>query len=170
MSNVILLVEDEPNDVILFQHAMLKAEYLLPVQVATDGQMAIDYLKGTDGFANRENFPLPSLLLLDLKLPHVPGLEVLKWIRQDAGLCTPLVILSSSENEHDIAAAYELGANAYLVKPSDTRKLYEMAKIIKDFWLTQNRPHPNTLRAQKSGKPAMDLLESVPSPPSGAKI
>lgn len=145
MAKVVLYVEDEENDVLLFQHAMAKAGHLGPIQVATDGQKAIDYLEGAGNFANRDDFPLPCLVLLDLKLPHVPGLDVLKWIRQKGTLSIPVVILTSSENEDDIAAAYELGANAYLVKPSDTRQLAEVAKAIKDFWLIQNRPCPNTV-------------------------
>jgi CheY-like chemotaxis protein len=77
-------------------------------------------------------------VLLDLKLPLVPGLEVLKWIRQQAQLSVPIVILTSSENEADIEAAYRLGANAYLVKPNEVTKLVEVAKAIKDFWVTLN--------------------------------
>jgi two-component system response regulator len=152
MPKVILHVEDEENDVFLLQHAMTKAGYSVPIQVATDGQRAIDYLSGTGDFANRDKFPWPSLVLLDLKLPHVPGLEVLKWIRQEAALLIPVVILSSSENEEDITVAYELGANAYLVKPSDMSQLPEIAKTIKDFWLTQNRPHPKPAGANRSAR------------------
>ena len=143
MPKVILHIEDEECDVFLFQHAMRKAGDNVSIQVATDGQKAIDYLKGAGKFANRNEFPLPSLVLLDLKLPHITGLDVLKWVRQEAGLSIPVVILSSSENEDDIATAYELGANAYLVKPSDTSELNGIAKTLKDFWLIQNRPHPN---------------------------
>jgi DNA-binding response OmpR family regulator len=146
VSKVVLHVEDEENDVLLLQYAMTKAGHQMPLQVATDGQMAIDYLKGEGCFANREEFPLPDLVLLDLKLPLVPGPEVLKWIRQEAALRMPVIILSSSENQDDIATAYELGANAYLVKPSDTRHLADIAKAIKDFWLDQNRRHPGTMK------------------------
>jgi DNA-binding response OmpR family regulator len=152
--NVVLHVEDEENDVLLLQYAMVKAGHLMPLQVATDGQMAIDYLKGEGCFANREEFPLPDLVLLDLKLPLLPGADVLKWIRREAALCVPVIILSSSENQEDIATAYELGANAYLVKPSDTRHLAVIAKSIKDFWLAQNRPHPGTMKTDALSGPA----------------
>jgi two-component system response regulator len=138
MPKIILHVEDDENDVLLIQHALKKAGILEPVQVASDGHLAIDYFEGSGKFADRVKFPLPSLVLLDLKLPHVPGLDVLKWIRQQAGVLTPVVILSSSEHEDDIASAYKLGANAYLVKPSDSSRLAEMARSIKDFWLIQN--------------------------------
>src|SRR2546426_4873268 len=117
MTKVILHVENEENDVFLLQHAMTKAGVDNPVQVASDGQQAINYFKGEGKFSNRAQSPLPYLVLLDLKLPFVPGLEVLKWIRGQAQLPTAVVILTSSENEADIAAAYRLGANAYLVKP-----------------------------------------------------
>jgi two-component system response regulator len=134
----ILQVEDDPNDVVLLQHAMKKAGVANPIQVASDGQQAIDYLKGAGKFADREEFPLPCLVLLDLKLPHVMGLEVLKWIRQQPGLALVVLLLTASGDDADIAAAYRLGANAFLTKPSEASKLVEMAKAIKDFWLTHN--------------------------------
>src|SRR5579864_5000614 len=113
----ILLVEDDENDVFFFQRAMSKAGMTNPVQVAGDGQEAIDYLRGAGKFADRSKFPLPELILLDLKLPFVMGLDVLRWIREQSELVPIVIILSSSREEEDIAAAYKLGANAYLVKP-----------------------------------------------------
>src|ERR1043166_4511130 len=144
MPRTILLVEDEPNDVFLMQRAMKKARVVNPIQVASDGQQAINYFKGAGKFANREEFPMPCLVMLDLKLPYVMGLDVLKWIRQQPEVPPIVVILSSSKEEEDIATAYRLGANAYLFKPSDTGKLQDMAKSIKDFWLTQNTPPPES--------------------------
>jgi two-component system response regulator len=134
----ILQVEDDPNDVFLLQHALAKAGVTNPVQVAADGQQAIDYLKGTGRFADREKFPLPCLVLLDLKLPYVMGLEVLKWIRQQPEAALIVILLTASAEDADIATAYRLGANAFLTKPSKASKLEEMAKAIKDFWLTHN--------------------------------
>ena len=144
MNGTILLVEDEEGDVFFLRQAMQKAGILNPLQVASDGQQAIDYFKGTGKFANRVEFQLPCLVLLDLKLPRVMGLDVLKWIRQQPEGVAIVVILSSSQEEADIATAYRLGANGYLVKPSDVRGLTDMAKSIKDFWLTQNTPPPET--------------------------
>jgi len=138
MMKPILQVEDDPNDVVLLQHAMTKAAVANPIQVVTDGQQAIDYLKGAGKFADREKFPLPCLVLLDLKLPYVMGLNVLKWIRQQPGMALVVVMLSASGEDADIAAAYRLGANAFLTKPSRASKLEEMAKAIKDFWLINN--------------------------------
>jgi DNA-binding response OmpR family regulator len=143
----ILLVEDDENDVFFLQEAMKKAGVLSSIQVASDGQQAIDYLKGAGKFANREEFPLPGLVILDLKLPYVMGLDVLKWIRQQPQAATIVIILSSSRDEAGIAAAYRLGANGYLVKPPELSKLLDMAKSIKDYWLTHNTP-PSKSREQ----------------------
>ena len=134
----ILQVEDDPNDVFLFQHAMNRAGVTNPIQIATDGQEAIDYLYGDGKFADRAKFPYPCLVLLDLKLPFVMGLEVLRWIRKQPGKALPVVILTSSAEDADIATAYGLGANGFLTKPSEVRKLEEMVKAIRDFWLTHN--------------------------------
>ena len=134
----ILQVEDDPNDVFFLQKAMKKVGVANPIQVAKDGQQAIDYLQGAGRFADREKFPFPCLVLLDLKLPYVMGLDVLKWIRQRSGLELVVVLLTASGEDADIAAAYRLGANGFLVKPTQASKLVEMAKAIKDFWLTHN--------------------------------
>ena len=142
MTGTILLVEDEENDVFFMQQAMKTAGVLNPIRVASDGRQAIDYFKGTGKFVNREEFPLPYLVLLDLKLPHMMGLDVLKWIRQESEVSAIVVVLTSSKEEADIATAYRLGANGYLVKPPDVNQLTDMAKSIKDFWLTQNTSPP----------------------------
>ena len=107
----ILQVEDDPNDIFFLQRAMKKAGVLNPIQVARDGQQAIDYLQGVGKFADREKFPFPCLVLLDLKLPFVMGLEVLRWIRKQPGRALPVVILTASAEDADIATAYSLGAN-----------------------------------------------------------
>jgi CheY-like chemotaxis protein len=135
----ILQIDDDENDVFLLQHAMKKMGVANAIQVVSNGQEAIDYLKGTGKFADRGQFPLPCLILLDLKLPRVMGLEVLKWIRQQPGTAL-VVVLSASGEETDIAACYRLGANAYLIKPSESRKLDDMVKALKDFWLEHNTP------------------------------
>ena len=135
---LILQVEDDPNDVVLLEHAMKEAQVENPIQVATDGQQAIDYLKGTGKFTDREKFPLPYVVLLDLNLPYVMGLEVLRWIRQQPGAGLIVILLTASAADTDVATAYRLGANAFLTKPSQASKLVEMVKAIKDFWLTHN--------------------------------
>ena len=140
----ILQIEDDPNEVFFLQRAMKKAGVANPVQVASDGQQAIDYLKGAGRFADREKFPVPCLVLLDLKLPYVMGLDVLRWIRKQPGTAVPVVMLSASAEDADIATAYRLGANAFLTKPSEESKLVDMAKAIKDFWLTHNTLPPES--------------------------
>ncbi len=134
----ILQIEDDPNDVFLLKHAMKKAGMTNSVQVASDGQEAIDYLSGAGKFADREQFPLPALVLLDLKLPFVMGLDVLKWIREQLNVAPVVIILTASAEDEDIASAYQLGANAFLTKPSEASKLQEIVNAIKDFWLTHN--------------------------------
>jgi CheY-like chemotaxis protein len=137
----ILHVEDSENDVFLLQYAFKQAEIKNAVQVVTDGQQAIDYLAGTGRFSDRMKFPLPCMVLLDLKLPHKMGLEVLEWIRGEPSLKWMIVIiLSSSIHEADITRAYSLGANAFLVKPADLNLMAGMCRALKDFWFTHNRP------------------------------
>ena len=145
MSNTTILhVEDRPDDVFLLKYAFKTAEIKNPVQVAEDGQLAIDYLAGKGPFADREKYPLPLVTLLDLQLPQKMGLEVLEWIRQQPALKTTIVIiLSSSVYEGDLRRAYELGANAFLVKPSSTQTLADMCSALKHFWLVHNRPPAN---------------------------
>jgi CheY-like chemotaxis protein len=140
-NRTILHVEDLPEDVFLLKYALQRAEITNPVQVASDGQEAIDYLAGAGKFADRQKFPLPYLVLLDLKLPIKIGLEVLEWIRSQPALKSLIVIvLTSSIHEGDIKRAYELGANAFLVKPSDSKVTLDMCKAIKHFWLQHNQP------------------------------
>ena len=127
------------NDVFLLQHAMKKVGIANPIHVVSDGQQAIDYLNGTGKFVDREKFPLPCLVLLNLKLPHVLGLEVLKWIRARLGPALVVVVLTASGQDEDIASAYGLGANAYLIKSTDARIFEDMLKALKDFWLTHNK-------------------------------
>ena len=139
----ILHVEDEENDVLLFKLAMEAAEVTVPVQVVTDGQTAIDYLSGASPFADRAKYPLPCLVLLDLKLPRKSGLEVLGWLRSQPLLRRMVVIVcTSAEHEHDIARAYELGANSYIVKPMDIAERKETARRLKAWWLACNRFPP----------------------------
>jgi CheY-like chemotaxis protein len=152
----ILQVEDDPNDVFLFQHAMKKAGVMNPVQVATDGQQAIDYLQGAGKFADRAKYPFPCLVLLDLKLPYVMGLDVLKWIRQQPGPALTVLMLTASGEESDILSAYRLGANGFLTKPSEAAKLHDMVKAIRDFWLTHN-----TLPRESSPESPMEGVVSL---------
>jgi len=143
IDQTILLVEDEPNSVFLLQHVLKRAGIANPVYVAKDGREALDYLEGIGPFADRGTHPLPALVLLDLKLPRADGFEVLERIRKRPDTQKLIVlILTSSASDDDIARAYALGTNAYLVKPLRLEKLEEMVRAIKDFWLVQNHPAP----------------------------
>ncbi len=143
MNQTILLVEDDENDVFFMKRAMNQAGLTAPLQVASDGRQAIRYLGGTGEYCDRARFPLPCLVLLDLKLPHVMGLDVLKWMREQPELKTLVVLVfTSSKLQPDISKAYSLGANSYLVKPSAPEDLPEMIRMIKSYWLDVNQLAP----------------------------
>ncbi len=135
MSETILLVEDSEDDVLFMQRALLVTGFTCSLQVAKDGQMALDYLSGVNEYADRKTYPLPALVLLDLNLPQVLGLDVLKWIRTRTDLQTlPILVLTSSGDRSDLERAYRLGANSYMVKPSDTDQLDGLVKCVVDYW------------------------------------
>lgn len=135
----ILIVEDNPDDVFFMQRACKTAKIENPIQVAVDGQEAIEYLEGAGKFADRDKYPLPCLVLLDLKLPRKTGHQVLAWMRERSELITVIVVaLTTSREPRDITEAYRLGVNAYLVKPSSPTLLAEMMAAIRDFWIREN--------------------------------
>lgn len=137
--NVLLHVEDDPNDVLLLQRAFRKANAQLTIHAATDGDKAVAYLSGADEFADRDKYPLPTVVLLDLKMPRKSGLEVLEWIRRDAKLRRLIVIVfTSSKHDEDVNKAYEIGANSYLVKPVGFDMLVDVAKMIQQYWINTN--------------------------------
>jgi CheY-like chemotaxis protein len=138
-NSTILLVEDDPNDVFIMKRAMKQAEIGNPLQVAVDGQDALDYLAGAKKYSDRDRHPLPSLIFLDLKLPYKNGFEVLKWIREHPPLDTTLVlILTSSSEERDIQETYRLGARSFLVKPPTQKMLVELMASLKNYWIGHN--------------------------------
>jgi CheY-like chemotaxis protein len=133
----ILQVEDDENDIFLLRHAFTRAGITHPLHTVTNGQQAMDYLSGVPPYDDRRLYPLPCLVLLDLKLPLVSGLEVLKWIRAQSALRTLIVIaFTSSANPHDVECAYHLGVNAFVVKPPDAHRRLEFARMLHGWWLT----------------------------------
>jgi CheY-like chemotaxis protein len=143
MSNLayytILLVEDDPNDVFLIQRAFRRINLANPIQVVQDGEAAVLYLSGQEPYADRDRYPFPILVLLDLKLPRRSGLEVLEWLRQQPKLRRlPVVVLTSSRENSDLNRAYDLGANSYLVKPVAFDGLLEMVRSLNQYWLILN--------------------------------
>lgn len=140
MNHTILLVEDTPDDVFFLQNALQKAGIHVPMQVVADGQEALRYLEGEGMYADRAKYPMPSLVLLDLQLPYVPGLKVLQEIRRQNHLRKIIVVvLTSSSAASDIEQAYELGANSYLVKPSSNEERRELVQLLQRYWLSLNR-------------------------------
>ena len=140
MAAPILLVEDEPDDVYFLKRAFTSTSVTAPIVVLADGGAAIDYLAGTGAFSNRDEHPLPALMLLDLKLPRVTGFDVLAWLRAQPGLKRlPVIVLTSSSQDEDVRRAYDLGVNSYLVKPSGLKAIADMAQQIERYWLNMNR-------------------------------
>jgi CheY-like chemotaxis protein len=136
----ILVAEDEPADIALLKRAFLKSGINAPVEFVRDGQEALDYLQGKGNYMDRNNHPLPKLLLLDLKMPRLNGFDVLKWIREHAGIRRlPVVVLTSSNLQEDIHQAYDLGANSYLLKTSDLTEMETLAKTVEHYWLRSNQ-------------------------------
>lgn len=143
-SSTILLVEDNVDDVELTKRAFAKSHIANEVVVAPDGQAALDYLKGTGSHAGRDPDVLPALVLLDLNLPLIDGLEVLREIRSDARTRrVPVVILTSSREERDRLAGYDLGANSYVRKPVDFTQFLDAAQSLGMYWLVLNQT-PNS--------------------------
>jgi len=141
----ILLVEDDPRDVELTLTALEDHKLANEVTVARDGQEALDYLYRRGQFSTRPN-DNPAVILLDLKLPKVDGLEVLKQIKSDEQLKTiPVVVLTSSHEEQDMMRSYKLGGNAYVVKPVDFHEFVNAVKELGIFWAIINEPPPGSI-------------------------
>jgi CheY-like chemotaxis protein len=140
MSFTVLHVEDDPNDVLLLRRAFQKAGIDLTISSVGDGLEAVNYLTGMKPYADRAKHPLPSLILLDLKLPKKSGFEVLEWLQGQGDLSLiPVIVMTSSQSRGDIRRAYELGANSYLVKPPQSATLDEMVKALNGYWMIFNQ-------------------------------
>ena len=154
----ILLAEDNPDDALLIQRAFQKAGPAYMVKVVPDGSDAIEYLSGRGEYSDREKFPLPFLLLLDLKMPRTDGFEVLQWVRSDRDLKRLLVVvLTSSDLQEDVDRAYELGANSYLVKPVVFDEMVHLLKRFEVYWAEINRT-PTTPGILKVLQPETSFL------------
>jgi len=148
--STILYVEDDPNDVLLFKHALERAGdgCTCNLLVLRDSEEAIDYMSGNKRFSNRQQFPLPQIALVDLKMPRLSGFELLAWIREQPAMRRlPVVVLSSSNHLADISRAYDTGANSYLVKPIDFGALVELARSVLLYWLSLNHAPTTTWAA-----------------------
>ena len=150
----ILLIEDNPSDIELTKRALQKGRIVNDLVVVEDGQEALDYLFGAGLYAGRDTSELPAVALLDLKLPKVSGLEVLRRIREDKRTRRlPVAILTTSREEQDLAAGYDEGANSYVVKPVDFRQFEEAIEQMHLYWLILNEAPP---------KPSAEVNGQVP--------
>lgn len=141
----ILYAEDDANDAFFLEHAFKKAKVPTRLQLVGDGQAAIDYLAGVGEYADRDLYPLPCLVLLDIKLPRKTGLEVLAWMRDQSHLRhLPVIMFSASTFQSDIASANESGANAYVVKPVTIEERLDFAQAVQAFWIHFHRSPDGT--------------------------
>jgi len=141
-SNLILLVEDDPAHAEVVRRNLSESRHVIDLKHVTDGQAALDYLFRREEFSVPSLSPRPGLILLDLRLPRVDGLEVLKAIKEDGNLSRiPVVMLTTSAAEADVSKAYAFHANSYLVKPADYVKFGELIEAVGCYWLSMNQ-HP----------------------------
>ncbi|MFN7140838.1 MAG: response regulator [Limisphaerales bacterium] len=139
----VLLAEDSEDDVLMFKRALGRCGIVYTLYVASDGREAIDYLRGEGKFADRGVYPFPTLLILDIKMPRLSGMDVLQWLH-DHEECSviPTIVLSSSALSADIKKAYRLAANAYFTKPNSPEELCDMVKLILSYWKLAHVPDP----------------------------
>lgn len=141
----ILLVEDDSNDILFVQRAFRKAGTAHTIQIVEDGDAAVEYLSGVNEYADRDHYPLPSLVLLDLKLPRRSGIEILQWMKQQPTIRRiPVIVLTSSKESLDVNLSYDLGVNSYLVKPASFKALAGMIEAINAYWFKLNE-YPSML-------------------------
>ena len=144
------MVDDSEDDILLVRKALEKGGVPNPVYCLRSGDEAISYLLGEGRFSNRAEYPLPELVLLDLKMPGTDGFEVLRWIRKQPGLGSMrVVVLSASNQMRDVNQAYQLGANSFMVKPMDFENFVELGKSLQSHWLHHSKA-PETFRESKA--------------------
>ena len=136
----ILLIESDENDLLHFRKAFAEADVVHPLQTVDNGEDAVKYLSGAGVYANRESFPLPFLILLDLKMEGDDGFAVLRWLYDRPGLRKKftVVTLNSDNSEVEVQLAYELGAQSYVVKPRDLKQLVNVVRRLKEYWIDLN--------------------------------
>lgn len=147
-----LLIEDNEDHVLLIRRAFAKSKVINPLQVVRSGEDAIAYMEGTRRFGNRAEFPLPAVILLDLKLTGMDGFDVLRWIRRQPSLkAVRIVVLTSSTEIRDVNLAYQLGANSFLVKPVDFEDFVRVTQALQGYWLWTDK-EPEIFRNPRDGK------------------
>jgi CheY-like chemotaxis protein len=137
----ILLIEDDDNDVLLFRHALEKNNITAPLFVVPDGEEALQYLGRAGRYSDRGRYPFPGVILIDLKMPRIGGLEVLRWLRKHPECAViPTIVLSASRIPEDVQEAYRLGANSYFVKPIEFEELGGLIRLMHAYWNRAERP------------------------------
>lgn len=142
---VVLIAEDDANHMALLRRALDQTGFGWPVHCVTDGAAAIAYLSGEGKFSDREKFPLPNILLLDLKMPHTSGFDVLQWLHESASELPTLknirvVVLTASDEIRDVNRAYQLGAASFLTKPVEFNEFKDMVSALLTYWTAMNSP------------------------------
>jgi CheY-like chemotaxis protein len=137
----ILLLEDDENDVFLFKRALRKSGIPNPVHVAGDGHEGIAYMAGEGKYADRVSYPLPKVIICDLKMPRKGGLDFLAWLKDHPGLTViPTIVLTSSGEDSDVTTAYRLGANTYFIKPNNLEAMQSLVDEIRRYWSRAIKP------------------------------
>lgn len=161
----ILVAEDNGDHIILIERAFKQARFLNPIRVVGDGAEAIAYLNGDGKYADRAEYPLPGLLLLDLKMPNKDGFEVMEWIRTQPALrYLKIVVLTTTDRVFDVQRAYELGASSFLVKPLDFHDFVQLGPTLKGFWIWTRDPNVRHLKPtdpRASVAPAVAMPQAI---------
>ena len=154
----ILIAEDNEDDAFILMHALKSAGLPDPVFICRDGQEAVDYLEGRGLFVDRATYPLPGLLILDIKMPRLTGVEVLAWVRRQSGCASiPAIVLTSSAHPKDVADAFQNGVNAYFLKPPTPEEMRDLLRLIHNFWTASVLP---PVRADQLARPESGAAKS----------
>jgi CheY-like chemotaxis protein len=170
----LLLAEDRPEDVFIMMRALQRAKFACHLQVVPDGSKIIDYLSGEGQYFDRNIFPFPDLVLLDINMPRRTGHEVLEWIRARPGFNQlPVVMLTGSSEPADLERAYSAGANSYLVKPILYLEFERMLPCLLEYWLHLNQTHlhpPASTRLEQATRPVKSSRRSRSPVAAGAPV
>jgi CheY-like chemotaxis protein len=148
-NQVVLLIDDDPNDRFLIRRSFERLGIENPLHEVTDGAQAIAYLEGEDEYSDRAKYPFPGIVLLDLQMPRMDGLQVLQWIRSKLTVSGLLIIVLSRLDEiRQVNRAYALGANSFLTKPGTEQDLHSLITAFRDYWILKNKP-PTTGAGEK---------------------
>jgi len=160
-----LLIEDNENDALLIQRAFFQAKILNPLLVLHSAEEGMAFFLGTGRYRNRIEFPLPGLVLLDLKLPGLDGFEFLRWLRNQPGVSsTRVVVLTSSDAIQDVNHAYKAGANSFLIKPVDFERFVEVSRALNGYWMWMDQP-PESARLDLPSLRMPELPRPAPGTP-----